>query len=299
MNRRKFIKAGVLGIAGVSAFQSGMAHGSLSIPAVSLPIQNTLVDRVKLGESGLNVSRIAMGTGTLTRNRLSNQTRGGMDNFVKFAHYAYERGIRFYDTADSYGSMPFVGEAIKTLPRENLTLLSKVWTQPDDAENLASVSEIIDRFRKELGVDYIDILLLHCMTRGDWNKTRTHYMDGLSKAKQAGIVKTIGVSCHNQEALMEAAKNPWVEVIMARINPFGTNMDGSPEEIANILATAKANGKGIIGMKIFGEGKHVTTDEREQSIRFAFAEGNVHCITLGLESNEQMDDAITRVMHVQ
>ena len=287
MDRRDFIKTGIAGIAGITVLQTGLALQCSSVKKV---------DTVKLGKSGLIVPRMAMGTGTRGYNKSSNQVKLGMDTFVKLAHHAYERGARFYDSADGYGSMPYVGEAIKTLPREKITILSKLWTQDDSAEKLDSVSEHIDRFRKELGVDYIDILLMHCMQRGNWSATRKHYMEGFSKAKQAGIVKAIGVSCHNQEALAEAAVNPWVEVIMARINPFGTNMDGKPEDIVKILATAKANGKGIIGMKIFGEGKNVETEEREKSIRFAFNEGNVHCLTLGFESIEQMDDAIDRVM---
>ena len=257
---------------------------------------DTIVGKTLLGNSGLTVSRIAMGTGTHGYNHSSDQTRMGMDPFVQLAHHAYERGIRLYDMAEGYGSMPYVGEAIKALPRENITLLSKMWTQEAGSENVESVSENIDRYRKEIGTDYIDILLMHCMTNGNWSKTRTHYMDGFSKAKQDGIVKALGVSCHHIDALREAAVHPWVDVVMARINPFGTLMDGTPEEIKRILATAKENGKGVIGMKIFGEGKHVTDEEREQSIRFAFTEGNVHCITLGLTSTAQADDAVRRVM---
>lgn len=292
MNRRRFIKSGIFGLAGISVLQSGVANVNLTFPL------ETLVDWVKLGESGLITSRIAMGTGTVGYNKASNQTRLGMDHFVKLAHHAYQRGIRFYDMADGYGSMPYVGEAIKTLPRESITLLTKMWTHDNDSDKIEPVAENIDRYRKEMGTDYIDILLMHCMTNGDWSKTRTHYMDGFSKAKQDGIVKAVGVSCHNIDALREAATNPWVDVIMARINPFGANMDGSPEEIKNILAKAKENGKGVIGMKIFGEGKHVADDEREQSFRFALTEGNIHCMTLGLESIAQMDDAIERVMRI-
>jgi predicted aldo/keto reductase-like oxidoreductase len=172
-----------------------------------------------------------------------------------------------------------------------------MWTYYNDSDQTESVSDNIDRYRKEMGTDYIDILFMHCMMSGDWATTRTHYMDVFSKAKQDGIVKAVGVSCHNIDALREAAVNPWVDVIMARINPFGANMDGTPEEIKAILATAKKYGKGVIGMKIFGEGKHVTDDERKQSIRFALTEGNIHCMTLGLESIAQMDDAIERVMN--
>ena len=290
MNRRNFIRTGAFGLAGISVLQTGLADVSLKLQ------QNAIVDKVKLGDSGLTVSRIAMGTGSKASGRESNQTRLGMDNFVKLAHHAYERGLRFYDAADSYGSMPFVGEAIKTLPRENITVLSKVYPHPDGSKNIESVSDVIDRYRKELGVEYLDILLLHYITEGGWSKTRTHYRDGLSKAKQAGIVKAVGMSCHNIDALREAAVDPWVDVIMARINPFGTNMDDTPDVVKKALATAKENGKGIIGMKIFGEGLNVSDDEREQSIRFALTEGNTHCMTLGLESVSQMDDAIERVM---
>lgn len=298
INRRKFIKTGAIGLAGLSVLQSGAARiaGTTGTQLDFSP--DMQVDQVRLGQSGLTVSRIAMGTGTRGYNKASNQTRLGMDTFVKLAHHAYERGIRFYDMADGYGSMPYVGEAIKTLPRENLVLLTKMWTHDDGSDKLEDVAKTIDRYRQEIGTDYIDILMMHCMTKGDWHQTRTHYMDGFSKAKQTGIVKTVGVSCHNIDALREAAVNPWVDVIMARINPFGTAMDGSPEEIKEILARAQKNGKGVIAMKIFGEGKHVTDDEREKSFRFALTQGNIHCMTLGLESTEQMDDAIERVLTI-
>jgi predicted aldo/keto reductase-like oxidoreductase len=221
-----------------------------------------------------------------------------MDNFVKLAHHAYEQGIRFYDMADAYGSQPFVGEAIKSLPRENITLLTKMWTQEDGSENQEPVRKTLDRFRQEAGTDYFDILLMHCMMKGEWSTTRKFYMDGFSKAKQDGIVKAVGVSCHDLDALEEAANSPWVDVIMARINPFGSKMDGTPEVIKEILGKAKQNGKGIIAMKVFGEGTHVTDSEREESIKFVVHEGNVHCMTLGLESEAQMDDAIARTMRI-
>jgi len=292
MNRRKFIYTGLTGLAGVSA---------LGLLSTNLNCSNSgklTVDKVKLGNSGLTVSRIAMGTGTRGYNRGSNQTRLGMDRFVELAHHAYSCGINFFDMADGYGSHPFVGSAIKTLPREKLILLTKMWTSDDSAEKSEPFMTTFDRFRSETGSDYFDILLMHCMTKGNWNETRKYYMDAFSKVKQDGKVKAIGVSCHDIGALAEAAVNPWVDVIMARINPFGTNMDGTPGAVKAILETAKKNGKGIIGMKIFGEGKNVSDDERQQSIKYALTEGNIHCMTLGLESEAQMDDAIERVMNI-
>jgi predicted aldo/keto reductase-like oxidoreductase len=290
INRRKFIKTGAFGLAGLAAAQACK-------PAVyERTPMDTAVDKITLGNSGLRVPRIAMGTGTKGYNSSSNQTRLGMDTFTKILHHAYERGICFYDMAEGYGSMPFVGQAAKDLPRENLTFLSKMWTRPDNAEQTENVAQKIDEYRKMLQTDYIDILLMHCMTEGNWNTTRTRYMDAFSRAKQDGTVKALGVSCHNIDALRRAAIDPWVDVVMARINPFGTLMDGTPDEIAAIIATARRSGKGVIGMKIFGEGKHTGDSEREQSIRYALNGAKVNCLTLGLESTEQMDDAIERVM---
>ena len=290
MNRRKFIRTGLTGLAGFSVI------GSRSMN-LNFNLSGTLtVDKVKLGDSGLTVSRIAMGTGSHGYNKSSDQTRLGMDKFVELAHHAYDCGINFFDMADGYGSHPFVGNAIKTLPREKLILLTKVLTSEDGSNRIEPFEKTIDRFRSETGSDYFDIMLMHYLTKGDWNENRKYYMDAFSKAKQDGIVKAVGISCHNIDALAEAAVNPWVDVIMARINPFGTAMDGTPDEVKAILATAKKNGKGVIGMKIFGEGKHITDDERQRSIKYAFTEGNIHCMTLGLESNAQMDDAIERVM---
>ncbi|MDR3062367.1 MAG: aldo/keto reductase [Dysgonamonadaceae bacterium] len=290
INRRKFIRTGLTGVAGLSVVGSGTINLGFTVP------DNLVIDKVKLGNSGLTVSRVAMGTGTVGYNKASNQTRLGMDKFVKLAHHAYERGITFYDMADGYGSHPYVGAALKTLPREKVTLLTKIWTHEEGSGKIEPVDKILDRIRTETGSDYFDIVLLHCMMKGDWNVTRRYYMDALSKAKQDGIVKALGVSCHNIDALAEAAVNPWVDVIMARLNPFGTAMDGTPEVINAILAKAKENGKGVIGMKIFGEGKHVRDDERQKSITFALTKGNIHCMTLGLESEAQLDDAVKRIM---
>ena len=292
MNRRRFIQAGLTGLAGFSVIGSKAMDLNFAIHGTYS------VDKVKLGNSGLTVSRIAMGTGTVGYNRSSNQTRLGMEKFTALAHHAYECGINFFDMADGYGSHPFVGNAIKTLPREKLILLTKIWTHEAGSNQIEPVEKALDRYRSETGSDYFDILLMHCMQRGNWSETRKYYMDAFSKAKQDGIVKAVGVSCHNVDALAEAADSPWVDVIMARINPFGTAMDDTPEKVKAILEKAKNNGKGIIGMKIFGEGKHVTDNERQQSIQFALHEGNIHCMTLGLESEAQMDDAIQRVMKI-
>lgn len=290
LSRRSFIRTGLAGFAGLTLVGKGSFNIDLR-PEVT-------VDKVKLGNSGLNVSRIALGTGSRGGRNASNQTRLGMDIFTDMAHHAYDRGITFFDMADSYGSHSYVGHAIKTMPREKLTLLTKMGTHEDGSSNIAPVSESLDRFREEIGTDYIDIVLMHCLTRPGWSNDRKHYMDGLLKAKQDGVIKAVGVSCHNWEAMVEAVDNPWVDVIMARINPFRSNMDNTPEIVSELLGKAKKRGIGVIGMKIFGEGKNVSDTEREQSFKYALTDGNTHCMTLGMESIAHIDDAVDRVMRL-
>lgn len=290
MDRRKFIQTGVAGVAGLSLSHMGLANIQMALPS------DVSVDQVKLGDTGLKVSRIAIGTGTKGWNYESNQTRMGLDSFIKIAHHGYERGIRFFDMADMYGSQPFVGKAIAGLPREKLTLMTKMMTPDEASGKREPVRKTLDRFRKEANTDYFDILLMHCMTNGDWGETCKFYMDGLAQAKADGIVKAVGVSCHNWDAMVEAVDNPWCDVLLARLNPFQSHMDGTPEAVNDLLGKARAKGKGLIGMKIFGEGQHVADEEREQSIRYAVTKSNLHCMTLGMETIAQMDDAIERVM---
>ncbi|MEI6680382.1 MAG: aldo/keto reductase [Mariniphaga sp.] len=291
LNRRNFIHTSAVGLAGMAALTaSGFASQGFA-PA------NATVDKVKLGKTGLTVSRVAMGTGSIGGNHQSNQTRLGLETFVKMAHHAYDRGIHFYDTADSYGSYSFVREVFKEVPRDKITLLGKMWTTNDPAK-AEPVDKALDRFRMEAGSDYFDIMLLHCMTNGKWQEEKKRYIDYFSEAKQKGIIKAVGVSCHNFDALKVAADDPWVDVILSRINPFQAHMDGTPAEINAILERARNNGKGIIGMKIFGNGDKILESEREESITFALKKTSIHCMTLGLESIAQMDDAIDRVMRI-
>jgi len=290
INRREFIRTGIAGAVGLSVGAGLLTTGCLE--------GGVKVDRVALGNTGLTVSRIAMGTGTMGRNKSSHQTQLGTEAFVKLAHHAYDRGIRFYEMAEMYGSHPYVRQAMKTLPREKVTLLTKFWSHPEPSLQTESTQQILDRLRKEAGTDYFDIVLLHCIMHGNWDETHQKHIEGLAKAKQDGIVKAVGLSCHNWDAMVTAVDHPWVDVILARINPFQTLMDGTPEAVSELLGRARANGKGILGMKIFGEGQNVSDDERERSLKFAVTQSNIHCMTLGLESEAQMDDAIERVMRL-
>lgn len=286
LNRRQFISRSITGAVALGAGITGVRCA---------PVYNG-VDRISLGSTGLMVPRLAFGTGTRGSGGQTNQTRMGVPGFVRLARHAYEKGLRFFDVADMYGSHTYVREILREVPREDTILLTKIWPHPRGGENPAPVSETLDRFRTETGSDYFDIMLLHYQRSSEWPGEMKEQMEALSRAKQDGIVRKVGVSCHSLEALKTAAEEPWVEVIMARINPYGSHMDADPGEVMPVLETARKNGKGIIGMKIFGEGTLVSDEERQNSFNYTVNSPNVHCLTLGLESAEEVDDAVDRVM---
>jgi len=293
LDRRGFLVRSAAGMALASAIPTIFSQPSYGA------VQNERVDTVALGNTGLNVSRIAFGTGSKGWKLASDQTRLGMQKFVGLSQYCFDKGIRFFDTADMYGSHPFVGAALKVIPREKVTLLTKVMTYNHEGwYQTEPFAKSFDRFRKDLGTDYVDIFLMHCMINGQWPTEYKSYMDALSEAKQKGLIKAVGISCHSLDAMIEAASNPWVDVLFARINHNGAKMDSTPEKVMQVLETARRNGKGVIGMKIFGCGDLVQESEREKSLNYVIKSGNVHCMTLGMESREQVDDNVSRVMRI-
>lgn len=288
ITRRNFIQTG---LAGTAALTYGFANMSF------IASSGSTIDKVKLGKTGLIVPRLALGTGTKGGNQSSDFTRMGTENFVKLARFAHERGASFFDTADLYGTHHNVREALKEIPREKTIILTKIWTRPEKW-NQDSPKLTIDRFRKETGSEYFDIMLLHCMTNANWQEEKKPYIEALSEAKQKGIIKTLGVSCHNFEALKVAVDDPWIDVILARINPEGISMDAMSSEVMPVLEKAHKSGKGIIGMKIYGEGKLISEEQRENSLNYVLGSRNIDCMTIGMNSTEQIDDAINRIMRL-
>jgi len=290
-NRRSFIQKSAFGLAGAVAAASGLINLSF------IPSSNVMIDTVKLGDTGMIVPRLALGTGSYGWKKTSSQKKLGEEKFVQMAQHAYDRGVKFFETADMYGTHEFVGKAMKKVGRENVTLLSKImvyehegWYKPEPFQ------KSIDRFRKELNTDYIDILLLHCMVNSEWPDEYKRYMDDYSEAKQKGIIKQVGLSCHDFGAMKIAAENQWADVLLARINYDGAKMDGTPQDVMNVLKKAKENGKGIIGMKIFGCGDLTKEEQRQKSLEYVIKSKNVDCMTIGMESIEQVDDTVERIM---
>ncbi|TWT82923.1 putative oxidoreductase [Planctomycetes bacterium CA13] len=253
--------------------------------------------QVKLGNTGITMSRLGQGTGVHGGRRQSDQTRLGFDELVALFHHSYERGITFFDLADMYGTHVYFREALRTIPRDKVTIMSKVWWRFDGPQNATRaphrreiVRSTLERFRHEINTDYLDIVLLHCETTRNWNEQLEPYMDELADAKEKKLVRAVGVSCHDFGAMETAAECPWVDVVLARINPKGVKMDGSTEDVSALLQKMKDNGKAVIGMKIFGEGALV--DQRESCIEFAQGLGTLDAMTIGFHKKKQIDEVL-------
>jgi|1186.fasta_scaffold16782_1 aryl-alcohol dehydrogenase-like predicted oxidoreductase len=245
-------------------------------------------DTVTLGGTGIKTSRLAMGTGTVGVGHHSHQTALGVKGLSDLLLNGYDHGLRFFDAADSYGSHPHVAEALKHVQRDKVTVLTKSWARDPD-----TMRADLDRFRRELGVDYIDVCLMHCLTEGDWTERYKGVMDVLSEAKQKRIIRAHGCSCHSIEALRAAAKSPWVEVDLARINPIGSHMDADPATVVSVLKEMKAAGKAVVGMKILGQGD--LSKRQNEAIKYALSLGILDAFTIGAESKQEQEDLIGRI----
>ena len=286
MKRRDFIKTTALGV-GAAWLGGGRGTSVLARPTSKF----SATDTVTIGKTGIQTSRLAMGTGTVGTGHHSHQTALGLQGLADLLYRGYDHGLRFFDTADAYGSHPHVAEALKRLPREKVTILTKSWTR-----DAAGMRADIDRFRKELNTDYFDILLMHCLTDADWPERCRGAMDVISEAQEKGIVRAHGCSCHTIGALRQAAKSPWVQVILSRVNPIGAHMDADPETVVATLREGKRNGKGIIGMKILGQG--AMSQRQDEALKYALSLGVLDAFTIGAENAGEQDDLLRRIAGV-
>jgi aryl-alcohol dehydrogenase-like predicted oxidoreductase len=254
----------------------------------TLPTKFAASDTVTLGSTGIKTSRLAMGTGTVGSEHHSHQTALGVKGLSDLLLNGYDHGLRFFDAADSYGSHPHVAEALKHVERDKVTVLTKSW-----ARDAAGMRADLDRFRRELGTDDLDVCLMHCVTEADWTDRYRGAMDVLSEAKQKGIIRAHGCSCHSIEALRAAAKSSWVEIDLARINPIGAIMDADPATVVGVLKEMKTAGKAVVGMKILGQGALRT--RQDEAIKYALSLGLLDAFTIGAESKQEQEDLIRRI----
>jgi aryl-alcohol dehydrogenase-like predicted oxidoreductase len=279
MKRREFIHR--------TACAAGAAwFSSAAFPPI--PRKFSASDTVTLGRTGIQTSRLAMGTGTIGSGHHSHQTALGIKGLSDLLLNGYDHGLRFFDSADSYGSHPHVAEALKHVPRDKVTVLTKTW-----ARDPASARADLDRFCRELGTEQIDICLMHCLTEGDWTGRYQGVMDVLSEAKEKGIIRAHGCSCHSIDALRAATKSSWVEVHLVRINPIGAYMDSDPATVVSVIRDMRAAGKGIIGMKILGQGE--LRDRQDDALRYALSLNLLDAFTIGAESRFEQEDLIRRI----
>lgn len=295
MKRREFLTRTTLGAGAAWLGSKSRAWGEAS-PAPAPLIAGTAArfsaaDVVTLGKTGIRTSRLACGTGSVGVNHHSRQSALGVQGLADLLCNGYDHGLRFFDCADSYGTHPHVAAALKRLPREKVTILTKSWAR--DADGMRAD---IERFRKELGTDYIDVLLMHCLTESDWTERFRPVMDAMEEAREKGTIRAHGCSCHSIGALRAATKSPWVQVHLVRINPIGAHTDADPDTVVSVMREMRAAGKGIVGMKILGEGQ--MRARQDEALKYALALGLLDAFTIGAESRNEQEDLIRRISAV-
>lgn len=285
-SRRDFLKAGIAAAAVAGA-------GTLPLHAA----RETATDWVTLGKSGVKVTRLALGTGTIS-GRVQREL--GQDEFTRQVRYAYDHGIRFFETAESYGEMHrMLGVALKGIPRDSYRLMSKVTTREG-----VDPQEKIDELRKLANTDYFDIMLLHWQHTATWPTDSMRWQDGILEAQSKHAVVSHGASVHGLPALRQFPGNKWLQVAMIRMNHKGKSMDGEDymtagpgnvSEVVEHVRQVRRDGMGVISMKLAGEGTFTTREDRQASMRFAFRNAGVDCVTVGYKSTAEIDEAIENV----
>lgn len=292
LNRRQFLKTSSALAGTVLLSPWVLAENNANPPKVI----RTATDQVTLGKTGIKLSRLGFGTGS---DNGYIQTAEGRNAFIDLIHYGYDRGITYIDTAESYQTFGLIADAIKGLPREKLFIQSKVEGRPQD------VLAVIDQHRKTFNTDYVDSLLVHCMTSGQWTDNWKRVMDAFDEAQQRKWIRAKGVSCHTLPALRAAVDSDWTEVHLVRVNPQGayTDAEGNSwgsrrHDIAPVMQQIKimhAKGRGIIGMKICGNGTFTNPADREKSIRFAMSQPEIDAVVIGFKNRQEIDEAIERI----
>ena len=290
-NRRQFLK-------------SALGAGAALAVSSSIPLSargGKASDWVKLGDSKVKVTRLAMGTGTFG-GRVQREL--GQEAFTRLVRHAYDQGIRFFETADAYTGMPeMLGNALKGIPRDSYRLMTKMRLRDID-----KCPETIDRFRKELNTEYFDILLMHCVRSPKWPTETTKMQDAFSEAKHKKIVVAHGASCHGLQGLRQFPENKWLDVALLRINHKGVRMDnmelrdtpelGDVNEVSSTIRTIRKRGVGVLGMKLIGEGQFTTFEDREAAMKHALSLGSVDCCTIGFKNTAEIDEAVQRMERI-
>jgi aryl-alcohol dehydrogenase-like predicted oxidoreductase len=293
MTRRDAIKTGIAGAGLMIGSSFGLDNQSEKLQAS---------DVVQLGQTDVKLSRLAIGTGVKAGRGSSPLLQKGEQNFVSLMKHYMDQGGHFFDMADWYGSHEFTKKALAGIPRDEYVLSTKIWNHKYDGfEPSGGAFKEVDRFRQELGSDYIDMVLIHFLRREDWIDHYKRVRDELSELKEKGVVRAVGVSCHSHVALKKAVTDPWTDFVLARYNYKGGSdflMDDAVEEITKTLTTAKENGKGVVAMKVFGEGRLIEPEQKDTSLKFVLRSGLVDAITIGMQNEWEIKDTVERMAKV-
>jgi predicted aldo/keto reductase-like oxidoreductase len=284
--RRDFIKVGV---------------AAATLPVFAAPAKRLATDWVTLGKSGVKVTRLAFGTGTGS-GRVQREL--GQEGFNRLVRHAYDRGVRFFETSETYhGMAEMLGIALKGLPRDSYRLMTKYGTPPT-----GDPSTKIDLFRQQLATDYIDILLLHCLRPPTWATDYKPLQDSFAEAKSQKAILSHGASIHGLPALRTIPGNEFLDIAMIRMNHKGSHMDtpelrdvnipGNVDEVVKYTKKVHAQGMGVISMKLIGEGSFTTVEDRDAAMKFAMNLGCVDAVTTGFKNTAEIDEAIERMNRV-
>lgn len=280
ITRRRFLAGAAAAAGAVTLVRPGLLAAEPPVSSIK-----SGAEIVTLGKSGIKTSVLGIGTGTFGGRE---QRNIGKEAFSRLVRHAYGLGVRYIDTADGYKTHDYVREAITGLPRSELFIQTK--TRAKDAQ---TARDDIERFRRELGVEQLDTVLMHCMTKGSWPVDMRPVMDVLAEAKQKGRVRAVGVSCHGWDPLVASADlDEWLDVHLVRINPQGKMMDAEPEKVAAQIKKMAAKQRGVLGMKIYGEGAFKTREERLASLKYVLGLGAVHAFTIGFSDTRQIDETL-------
>ena len=281
--RRRFLK---------NLITAGAIAGTGALPVKAAT--GTATDWVTLGKSNVKVTRLAFGTGTMSGRT---QRELGQEQFTKLVRYAYDRGIRFFETAESYGEMhKMLGIALKGIPRDTYRLMTKLTTREG-----TNPREKIDELRRLAQTEYFDVALLHYQHVATWPKDTVRWQDGVLEAKVKQAVIGHGASVHGLPALRQMPGNKWLEIAMIRVNHNGTKMDaeayntngpGNIPEVVTHVKQVRTEGMGVISMKLAGEGAFTKREDRQAAMRFAFKNAGVDCVTVGYKNTAEIDEAI-------
>ncbi|NLF69794.1 MAG: aldo/keto reductase [Candidatus Anammoximicrobium sp.] len=280
ISRRQFVL-------GTAAAGAASLTNRLGRAAEGAPAKKKGSDIVTLGKSGIRTSVLGIGTGTVGG---SQQRALGEAGFTKLVRHALDCGLHYIDTADSYRMHYLVSVALKDVPRDKYFIQTKT-----TAKHPEVAKADIERFRRELGLQTLDTLLMHCMTKGGWDADMRPVMDVLYEAKEKGRVRAVGVSCHGYPPLVTSSECDWIDVHLVRINPFGDKMDDTPEKVAAEIKKMHDRGHGVLGMKIFGETGFDSAEKRLQSLKYVLGLGTVDAFTIGFVSTAQIDETLAMI----